>query len=219
MKAFCRTCGTAVDYRVVSQKETLPVEGLEITAAQAHAFCTVCGEELFPDALMKQNIENAHEAYRIAKGSISVSEIKALLNKYNIGANPLSKLLGWGENTIERQMKHTIPDQEHADQLKKLFNPVNMANLLLKNGNRISDVAMLKAMEACISCLKELISADLREEKGNCPVYYEKQPTIAASFVVTIDVQTRQNGYTISGADYPVGNYANSYPFDLLSVA
>ncbi|MBR3742686.1 MAG: hypothetical protein IKN04_19895 [Clostridia bacterium] len=219
MKAFCRTCETIVEYREVSQQETLLVEGIEISVVQKHAFCTVCGEEIFPDALMKQNIENAHEAYRIAKGSISVTEIKALLEKYNIGANPLSKLLGWGENTIERQMKHTIPDTEHADQLKKLFNPVNMGNLLLKNGSSISEVALAKAMEACIACLKELISSDIHEEKGKWPVFFEKKQTIYSSIIVTIDVELRQEGYTISGADYPVGNYANSNPFDLLSVA
>ena len=53
-------------------------------------------------------------------------EIRALLEKYDIGAQPLSNLLGWGANTIDRQIRHTIPDREHTRRLRELNDPADV---------------------------------------------------------------------------------------------
>ena len=50
----------------------------------------------------------AHDAYRKSIDAMTPGEIRALLEKYDIGAQPLSNLLGWGANTIDRQIRHTI---------------------------------------------------------------------------------------------------------------
>ena len=164
MNARCRKCQANVECRIEEKAEAILVDGIWITVNQKHAYCPVCGEELFPDQLMDENTLVAHEAYRNAKGSITIREMKALLKKYDIGASPLSKLLGWGENTIERQMKHTMPDPEHAEQLKALFDPLNMCALLAKNGHLLTSIAFNKAVKATSLSLKELFSAETRFE-------------------------------------------------------
>ena len=149
MKAWCEQCGRYVDYtQEMSHTEELEIKGTKFNVRQIYGICPVCGEEVLSNALADSNVQKAHNAYRRALGSITTEEIKAILDKYSIGAHPLSLLLGWGANTIERQMKHTIPDREHAAKLRALNDPSNMLVLLENGKNRISSVAYERAMRA-----------------------------------------------------------------------
>ncbi len=80
--------------------------------------------------------------------SITAEEIQSILDRYDIGAQPLGVLLGWGPNTIGRQLKHTIPDPEHAMRLKALRDPGYMMKLLKQHGNRLKPAARKKALAA-----------------------------------------------------------------------
>lgn len=194
MKAYCFSCGQWEEYIVSRKKEQLTIDGVSVIAEQKHAFCNNCHEEVFPDEIADENISIAHDAYREAKGSISVSDIQFILDIYDIGARPLSLLLGWGENSIERQMKHTIPDKVHADQLKQLFDPYNMVDLIAQYGYRISDPALNKVIIATIKRIRELQSTttssdptstfikedwkdDSRLSTPNCDEKMEKVPS------------------------------------------
>ena len=154
MKAWCEQCGKYVDYvQEVEHTEALEIKGTRFNVSQTYGICPVCGEEVLSNALEDLNVHRAHNAYRRAIDSITSEEIKALLDKYNIGAQPLSLLLGWGANTIERQMKHTIPSKEHARRLRELQDPRNMLELLEKNAERISTTAYKKAYHAVLEYL------------------------------------------------------------------
>ena len=61
---------------------------------------------------------------RQADSGITREELKDMLQKYNIGKKPLSKLLGWGETTILlylREDEEELPDNEYTRRLKNLY--------------------------------------------------------------------------------------------------
>ena len=164
MKAWCEQCGKYVDYtQEITHTEAFDIKGTRFNVSQTYGICPVCGEEVLSNTIEDQNVHRAHNAYRRALGSITAEEIQGILDRYNIGAHPLSLLLGWGANTIERQMKHTIPDREHAKRLQELKNPSVMYELLEKNRDRISDVAYKKALKAVL----ELFEFDVGRQTGS----------------------------------------------------
>jgi len=145
---FCEECNALVSYRVeVPIKEEITVKDKTFTVLQQHAFCDQCGAEVYPSEVVDFCVREAHDGYRMAVGTIPVKRMEELLEKYNIGKGPLSRILGWGPNTIAREMKHCIPNKEHANRLESLFDPENMKILLEKNHACITDVAYTKSME------------------------------------------------------------------------
>lgn len=149
MKAFCDHCQRIVQCdSIYSRNEAVTVRHHPLTVEQQYAICPYCGDEVYPNAVIDFNVQHAHDAYRTAVGSITTTEIRRILEKYNIGAQPMSKLLGWGDNTIDRQMRHTIPDREHARRLRELDDPAAMKKLLIQNRCQLSPVTYKKAMDA-----------------------------------------------------------------------
>ncbi|MDO4866337.1 MAG: hypothetical protein Q4C10_07235 [Clostridia bacterium] len=149
MRAWCDKCGRYVEYtQEIEVTEELEIKGTKFNALQTYGICPVCGDEVLSNDQADKNVHRAHNAYRRALGSITAEEIQDILTMYNIGAQPLSNLLGWGANTIERQMKHTVPSKEHARRLRELKNPSAMYELLESNKNRITELAYKKALKA-----------------------------------------------------------------------
>lgn len=165
MKGYCFECKEKKDYSIRENIEEDVINGVRFSMKQQHAFCNECGSEILLKDIIDKNTSIAHDAYRSAIGSITVFEMNEILETYNISPRPLSQLLGWGENTIERQMKHTIPDKEHSAILKGLMNPLEMIKILIQNSERISPVALRKALTAAMSSLSKLISAEETHQK------------------------------------------------------
>ena len=156
MKAWCEQCGKYVDYtQEITHTEAFEIKGTRFNVSQTYGICPVCGEEVLSNTIEDQNVHRAHNAYRRALGSITAEEIQGIMDRYNIGAHPLSLLLGWGANTIERQMKHTIPNREHAAKLRSLNDPRKMLSLLEGGKDRISSVAYEKSLRAVKSLLPQ----------------------------------------------------------------
>ncbi len=83
--------------------------------------------------------------------SITREELTGLLDKYDIGKKPLSKLLGWGETTILLYLKdgEELPDNEYTRRLKRLYAyPVEYLELLNSGEDRISSVAKRRSISA-----------------------------------------------------------------------
>lgn len=148
-KAYCEKCDRMREYVITEPIwEKLQIDDVVFHAWQKHAYCAECGEEVEPAELSVYNINEANDSYREAIGSISVKDIQEILDRYHIAKEALSLLLGWGQNTIARQMKHNIPSREYASKLKSLLNAQNMYDLLQSNGHVLTNVAFRKAMDA-----------------------------------------------------------------------
>lgn len=82
---------------------------------------------------------------------ITRAELAAMLEKYNIGKKPLSKLLGWGETTILLYLREggELPDNEYTRRLKNLYTHTTGYLALLNSAQgRISDVARRRSLDA-----------------------------------------------------------------------
>ncbi len=84
-------------------------------------------------------------------------QLVQIMELYNIGKKPLSKLLGWGETTVINQLKGAMPGREFAEKINDILeNPFLFGEILEKNKDKITEVAYRKAKSA----LNEKISRD-----------------------------------------------------------
>lgn len=146
--AYCFECDAHVHYSTQLVSRKINIKGVEVTYHHIEATCSHCGQEVFVAEIADQNTLSGHEAYRKALGVITIAEIETLLDKYDIGAVPLSKLLGWSPSTIHKQLTHIIPSKEKSDKLFELFDPEVMKKLLEQNGRLLSSVAYKKVEKA-----------------------------------------------------------------------
>jgi len=148
-KQFCVQCGKEQEYIVDSRPDTVDIRGITVQYNELFAVCRECGEELYVPEISDANITSIETAYRQAANLISVEEIRAIMDKYDITANPLSKVLGFGEITISRYLGGSVPSKAHSDLLKSVGQSVSAMQQKLE-GNRaaISDVAYRKCKAA-----------------------------------------------------------------------
>lgn len=93
----------------------------------------------------------ARERVRHTSSAITREELALMLQKYNIGRKPLSKLLGWGETTILLYLngEDELPENEYTKRLKNLYtHTTGYIALLNSSQGRISDVARRRSLDA-----------------------------------------------------------------------
>lgn len=167
---FCENCNCDREYAVATETAAFEIKGTKFTCPQKVARCAACGEQVYAGRLFDENNAVGHDAYRSAMGIITVAEIEELLERYDIGAVPLSRMLGWGDSTIYKQMSGAVPSRERSDKLKLLFAPEKMQVLLEQRGHLLSKVARRKAEKALaalapgLSGREKLVLPDYLEE-------------------------------------------------------
>ena len=146
---FCVECGCKTQYSVSSSRENATVRGVTFSYVETHAHCKNCGSLVYVPEINDTNVLSREEGYRKAEKLITVLELRGLLEKYNIGAGPLSKLLGFGEITINRYIGGQLPSRKHSDILLQLRASHKMMDEYLEKGkDRITNVAYTKCREA-----------------------------------------------------------------------
>lgn len=154
--AFCPECGCYVPYSVNSTRETSTVRGVAFSYVEMHAHCKQCNEPLYVPEVNDANVLAREEGYRKAAKLITKAEVNELLAKYNIGAGPLAKLLGFGEVTINRYLGGQLPSKDHSDLLLRLRSSHKTMESYLESGrDKISAVAYEKCRLA-IDTLNDL---------------------------------------------------------------
>ncbi|MGB9781868.1 MAG: type II TA system antitoxin MqsA family protein [Moorellaceae bacterium] len=148
MRRYCYYCDKEVEYRIVEKEVELEIKGVEVKYLARIAYCNECGNEIDVPELDDENIKRANLEYRKKAGIITVEEIQALLEKYDIGKKPLAALLGWGETTIERYFEGVTPLKIYSDELKRLQNPRYMLKVYEANKEALSEVARKKLKSA-----------------------------------------------------------------------
>ena len=64
MTTFCFNCKTQAEYTVKSTVDYLKIDDVGIIVPQSHAFCSLCGKEVYPDEIVDQNTDRANYLYR-----------------------------------------------------------------------------------------------------------------------------------------------------------
>ncbi|QXM05798.1 type II TA system antitoxin MqsA family protein [Crassaminicella indica] len=176
MKGFCEECRDYVDYTVKEVQKNKEIRGKDIKYTAKVAYCNECQSEIFISELRDKNLESLDRNYRLSEDLIQVSEIKEVLEKYDIGKRPLSLVLGWGEGTLSRYVDGDIPTRQYSDVLKRVKNdPEFMLELLEKAKGKITDRAYsncLLATQKVLADKRELMVAIQSEEKIDSVVKY-----------------------------------------------
>lgn len=118
--AYCIKCGSKLPYSVYSSRETMTVKGVTFSYVEKHARCQCCGTNIYVPEINDENVQSLEDGFRKASKLITVSELNELLSKYNIGAGPLAKLLGFGDVTINRYVAGQLPSRHHSDLLLQI---------------------------------------------------------------------------------------------------
>lgn len=178
-EGYCPNCDAKRKLVVKSVKENYPVRGEPVTVNAEVAFCEKCGHDVFDRELDSANLERAYAEYRRKKGLPSPGEIVALREKYGLGQRSLAKLLGWSPSTVYRYEKGAVPIPAHGEALKRLADPVWVADLLKVQGGELTPREYRRVKERLDKLLKEeRMYAALRAlEKKN-----DYEPSIESGF-------------------------------------
>ncbi len=130
---YCNCCDDFVSFNVVKKEEVYKVKDREITVTSNVPFCNICGEELYCEELEEENLERAYKIYREEEGILSKEEIKSIREMYGLSQRSFSKVLKWGEVTINRYEMGAIPDKAHNNTLILLKDYRNMETILNNN--------------------------------------------------------------------------------------
>lgn len=72
-----------------------------------------------------------------------------MMQRYEIGKKPLSRLLGWGDTTVMRYLDGVEPNREFAGRIEELAeNPWRYAKVLEQNKEKLTDTAYRKTRKA-----------------------------------------------------------------------
>lgn len=136
-KGFCEKCNELVEYTVKEIDDNVTIKGKEYAFKRLIGYCKKCGEEISSNEINDENLNRIDVAYRTKENIITTKEINEILNKYNIGKKPLSKLLGWGEVTLTRYLNGDVPSKVYSEQLYKVLNDKEYMNSLIEE-NKLS---------------------------------------------------------------------------------
>jgi putative zinc finger/helix-turn-helix YgiT family protein len=139
MKEYCSKCKRMEQVSVVSKEENFPVKEDRITITSQVAHCKKCNEEIFSEELDGANIKKAYDIYRSKHNILSPVHIKELREKYGLSQRALAEVLGWGEITIHRYEKGSLPDEAHNELLSLLHIPENMLKIYKQKEKQLSD--------------------------------------------------------------------------------
>ncbi len=72
-----------------------------------------------------------------------------MMQRYEIGKKPLSRLLGWGDTTVMRYLDGVEPNREFAGRIEELaMNPWSYAGVLEQNKEKLTSTAYRKTRKA-----------------------------------------------------------------------
>lgn len=187
-RAFCEQCRSMVDVSLVAGKETTELEGVRYVYPVQYGVCKQCGCQATPDDVLKANQESFLNAVRSENGIVSQHVIDSVPTKYNIGKRPLSKMLGWGEQSYSRFIEGDVPSKEYSKTIERIDrSPLAFLLVLHSNAAAISDVAFRKSKEAALNALTmagnmaERVAAFILAKTGSAsPLALQKEMYYAA---------------------------------------
>lgn len=138
MNSFCPNCDKFSEIRVITEKETYAVRGDDISVEAQVAYCNACNKKIFNEKLDGENLAMAFNAYRLKHNLLSVDDIVAIRRKYGLSQRALSRLLDWGEVTINRYENGSLPDPAHNDVLEFIGEVGNMRKIFEKKGHLLN---------------------------------------------------------------------------------
>lgn len=162
---YCENCKKNVGTKVSNEDAKYTIANSQVTIKCDVLRCLECGEELNDNELFEKNSKLARDKYIEEYNIVSAQEIKDILNKYDIGATILSKILGWGDITITRYLNGKLPSKIYSDKLRKInSNPQLLLSLLEEKKEQISNLAYVKCKKKVDTLNNQLCDKNINNE-------------------------------------------------------
>lgn len=103
-------------------------------------YCENEDDEFTPGDILDENLLRARDAFRLAHGLLTSSELKTIRKEYNLTQKEFSSILGWGDITIQRYEKKSIQDETY-DKIMRMFyeNPIFALELIDKHKELVDE--------------------------------------------------------------------------------
>ena len=161
--AYCNECEDLVEFDFHDEVVTETYKGVKIQYDFRVARCKCCHSEVA--ASVDYNYEKSASrinAYKKSQDIITLDEISEIMEKYNIGKEPLAVVAGFGKVTIKRYFDGIIPAIEYSSKLKELLNNENVFKDCLENNlDKLNEVSVRKIQQRLIDL------NDIKESKIN----------------------------------------------------
>ncbi|ADY55507.1 phage-associated protein-like protein [Syntrophobotulus glycolicus DSM 8271] len=165
---FCPECRQDAKYSVKEKTESAELKGEVYEFTAQTAYCEQCGEEVYVAELEDANLKALYDVYRQKNEIISLEDIQAIPEKYNIGKRPLSLLLGWGEQTFSRYYDGDMPTKQYSEILKQIYaDPAYYLSLLEKSKENLKSE---KAYEKSKASTQRLLDIPVVEPQAKMDV-------------------------------------------------
>ena len=153
---LCSKCRKRVSYHIFKRPAKTIIKNIEIEYEEYYGICDECQSEIYVPGFDDRNEEVIEEEFRKKKNLITISDIKKILEKYNVEKRPLSKLLGFGELTITRYIDGQLPSAKYSDILfEVLRDESKMKEYVEANKKEVSAVTVNKVIRAIEQCEAE----------------------------------------------------------------
>ncbi|MBE1553223.1 type II TA system antitoxin MqsA family protein [Sporosarcina limicola] len=135
---FCHLCDEQTEFYIADETFNYPVKNEHFTIKGKRAYCEIHHEELFHKEYDRANQQTAFNLYREANGLVTVDEIKETREKYKLTQREYSHLLGFGEITISRYERGSLPTKVQSQLIEESRRPERMKKLLEENKGEIN---------------------------------------------------------------------------------
>ena len=130
MKKYCEKCAQMVDVQTEKREEVINVKGTPVVIDATVCRCSDCCDDLWDDAIDKQNLIDAYNEYRKEKNLLTPDDIKGIRSGYGLPQGLFAKILGLGEKTITRYENGSLQDEGPNNLILLAQNRNNLVQLL-----------------------------------------------------------------------------------------
>lgn len=117
-KVLCASCRGLQEFYIKTERETRNINGHDYEFNKRVAICSKCGNRVMVPGLEDENEASFEFIYRKENDYIQIEEIREIISRYNVEKRPLSKLLGFGEHTIEKYLEGQLPNRDYSNILR-----------------------------------------------------------------------------------------------------
>lgn len=139
---WCELCDAKVPYDIKEEEFSVLVRNEEFSIHGKRALCPIHREELFHEEFEKRNQNVAFNLYRNKYGLVQPQEIKETRERYHLTQREYSYLLGFGEITISRYERGSLPTVAQNNIIKNSFTSNEFYSMLPDSHDKISETRL-----------------------------------------------------------------------------
>ena len=133
-KIFCEMCRIDVEHVVTIKEMTGTIKNKKYHYIGEEALCKYCGSIVFIPEIIDSNLKSLYDVFRKENDLVSLDEIHAIPEKYNIEKRSISILFGWDELTFSRYCEGDISKKQYSDMFRRIYHdPLYYSELLEAN--------------------------------------------------------------------------------------